>query len=536
MKAVRSAGGALKELARLIPATTNLVKDDGDVVEVPTDELNIDNVVLIKPGEKVPIDGVLISGEGTINESMITGESRPVPKKEDDELIGGTINGEGALRMRVSRTGASTTLGQIMKLVTDAQASKPKVQRLADRAAHWLTITAITVGLGTFLVWYFALDAEFVFALTLAITVIVIACPHALGLAIPTVTSISTTLAARNGIMVKKPDALQLFLKVDTVIFDKTGTLTEGNLAVQELWSPSGEEDKLLGIAASLESNSEHIIGKGIVSEAEKRGLEHPQAEKFEAVPGKGAIGVVNGTQVILGNRRLMEQENVELSQYEGEINRLASAGNTVVMVANKGKLLGIIALADQIRQESREALKGLKKEGVRVVMLTGDNEATAAAIAEQLKLDDFFAEVLPEDKSATVKKLQDEGHIVAMVGDGVNDAPALTQANVGIAIGAGTDVAVESAEIVLVKDNPRDILNLRLLSERTMAKMRQNLVWATGYNILAIPIAAGILRPVGVTLRPEWAALIMAASSIIVVANALLLRRLQKRIDEVTI
>ena len=533
MKAVRSAGGALRELAKLIPATANLVKDDGDIVEVPTDELNIGNVVLIKPGEKVPIDGILISGEGSINESMITGESRPVPKKEGDELIGGTINGEGALRMKVSRTGANTTLGQIMKLVTDAQATKPRVQRLADRAAHWLTITAITVGLGTFLAWYFAFGAEFVFALTLAITVIVIACPHALGLAIPTVTSISTTLAARNGIMVKKPDALQQFLKVDTVVFDKTGTLTEGNLAVQELWSPSGEEDKLLSLAASLESNSEHIIAKGIVSEAEKRGVKHLQAEKFEAVPGKGAIGIVGGAQVILGNRKLMEQEEVDLSQYENEIDRLASAGNTVVMVANDRRLLGVIALADQIRQESREALQELKNEGVRVVMLTGDNEATAAAIAKKLELDDFYAEVLPEDKSSTVKKLQDEGHIVAMVGDGVNDAPALTQANVGIAIGAGTDVAVESAEIVLVKDNPRDILNLRLLSERTMAKMRQNLAWATGYNILAIPVAAGILRPVGVILRPEWAALIMAASSIIVVTNALLLRRLQRRIDQ---
>ena len=533
MKAVRSAGGALKELAKLIPATANLVTEDGDISQVSTDELKVGDTVLIRPGEKVPIDGVLVSGESSVNESMVTGESRPVSKKENDELIGGTINGEGALRMKVSRTGANTALGQIMKLVSDAQASKPRMQKLADRAAHWLTITAITVGLGTFLIWYLALNAEFVFALTLAITVIVIACPHALGLAIPTVTSISTTLAAKNGIMVKKPDALQLFLKVDTVIFDKTGTLTEGNLAVQELWSPSGEEDKLLSLAASLESNSEHIIGKGIVSEAEKRGLKYPQVEKFEAVPGKGAIGVVDGAQVVLGNRRLMEQENVELSQYENEINRLASAGNTVVMVANEKKLLGVIALADQIRQESRDAIQGLKKEEVRVVMLTGDNEATASAIAKKLELDDFFAEVLPKDKSSTVKKLQDEGHIVAMVGDGVNDAPALTQANVGIAIGAGTDVAVESAEIVLVKDNPRDILNLRLLSQHTMAKMRQNLAWATGYNILAIPVAAGVLRPVGITLRPEWAALIMAASSIIVVTNALLLKRLQKRINE---
>ena len=420
---------------------------------------------------------------------MVTGESKPVPKKEGDELIGGTINGEGARRIKVSRTGEDTALGRIMKLVSDAQASKPRIQRLADRAAHWLTIIAIVVGLGTFLIWKFALGAEFVFALTLAITVIVIACPHVLGLAIPTVTSISTALAAKNGIMVKKPDVLQQFLKVDTIVFDKTGTLTEGNLAVQEIWSPNGDKDRLLSFAASLEANSEHIIAKGIVSEAERRSLKYKQAERFEAVPGKGAIGIIDGVKVILGNYKLMEQEKIDLSQYVNEIDRLASAGNTVVMVASDGKLLGVIALADQIRQESKETVHGLKEAGVRVVMLTGDNKATASAIAKELELDDFFAEVLPGDKSGAIKKLQDEGHIVAMVGDGVNNAPALTQANIGIAIGAGTDVAIESADIVLVKDNPKDILNLRLISERTMSKMHQNLAWATGYNAVALPI-----------------------------------------------
>jgi Cu2+-exporting ATPase len=532
MKSVRKAGGALEELARLIPDTAHLVKDDGQIEDVSQDDLEVDDIVLIRPGEKVPIDGEVISGESSVDESMITGESKPVHKGEADELVGGTINGDGSLRMKVTRTGENTALGQIMDLVNRAQKSKPRVQRLADMAAHWLTIIALTVGLGTFLTWYFGLDTEFVFALTLAITVIVITCPHALGLAIPTVTSISTTLAAKNGIMVKKPDALQKFLEVDTIVFDKTGTLTEGNLAVQDVWSTFDDEEKLLSLAASLESNSEHIIARGIVSEAEKRDVKYSKVENFEAIPGKGARGSVDGDEIALGNRKLMDQEDVDISEYREEIDKLTSAGNTVVMLANNGKFLGAIALSDQIRQESKAAVKGLKESGIQVVMITGDNEKTASAIAEELGMNDFFAEVLPEDKSKKIKALQDKGQVVAMVGDGVNDAPALAQVDIGIAIGAGTDVAVESAEIVLVKDNPKDILNLKLLSEATMSKMKQNLIWATGYNVIAIPLAAGVLRPVGITLRPEWAALIMAASTIIVVINALLLRRIQRKIN----
>ncbi|MBD3183197.1 heavy metal translocating P-type ATPase [Candidatus Poribacteria bacterium] len=531
MKSVRKAGGALEELAKLIPDTAHLVKDEDQIEDVSPDELEVDDIVLIRPAEKVPIDGKVTSGESSVDESMITGESKPINKTEGDELVGGTINGDGALRMKVSRTGEDTALGQIMDLVNQAQESKPKAQKLADRAAHWLTIIALTVGLGTFLTWYLGLDAEFVFALTLAITVIVITCPHALGLAIPTVTSISTTLAAKNGIMVKKPDALQQFLNVETIVFDKTGTLTKGNLAVQEVWSISDNEEELLSLAASLESNSEHIIARGIVTEAEERNIQYPQSEDFEAVPGKGAKGVVDGYKLVLGNAKLMDQENVDISQHKDKIDELTSSGNTVVMMAKDGEFLGAIALADQIRQESKVAVKGLKEADIQVIMLTGDNEKTASAIADELDLDDFFAEVLPEDKSSKIKDLQDEGHIVAMVGDGVNDAPALAQADIGIAIGAGTDVAVESAEIVLVKDNPKDIINLKIFSEATRSKMKQNIVWATGYNAVAIPVAAGVLRPIGVTLRPEWAALIMAASSIIVVINALLLKRTQRKV-----
>ncbi len=480
--------------------------------------------MLVGPGEKVPIDGIVAEGESSVNEAMLTGESKPVSKKAGSEAIGGTLNIEGAMKIKVTKTGEETALSQIISLVRQAQATKPPVQKLADRAAHYLTIVAIVVGIATFLFWMLAAGQQPVFALTLMITVVVVACPHALGLAIPTVTTISTILAARNGILVKNALALETALKLDAVVFDKTGTLTKGEFGVSDV-VPLEEmkEDELLSIAAAIEQNSEHVIARGIVAKAKEKGLKLPRVSGFGAVSGKGVRATVGKGAYLIGNRAMMERAGVAHGNKKAE--ELASEGKTVVYLASDDTLVGLIALSDIIRDESYEAVKALKSQGLKVAMLTGDNKATARYVARELGLDEYFAEVLPEQKSGAVKELQKRGMKVAMVGDGVNDAPALVQSDVGIAIGAGTDVAVESAQIVLVKNDPRDIPKLIKLSRLTMRKMKENLVWATGYNVLAIPVAAGILYPWGILLRPEFAALIMAASSILVVSNALLMR-----------
>jgi len=523
MRTIRDASGALKELVKLIPPTANLVRN-GEVIEMDTASLEKGNVLLVRPGEKVPIDGIVIEGTSTVNEAMITGESKPVSKKKGSEVIGGTLNIEGALRIKVTKTGEETALSQIIELVRQAQTTKPPVQKLADRAAHYLTLTAIIVGLATLLYWNFIAGATLVFSLTLMITVVVVACPHALGLAIPTVTTISTTLAARNGILVKNALALETAQKLDIVMFDKTGTLTKGEFGVSDVVSMQEmQEDEVLSIAAALEENSEHVIARGIVALAKNKKLGLPKVSGFVAIPGKGVRGSIGKSTYHLGNKALMESIGADYKNKRAE--DLASQGKTVVHLASGKTLIGVIALSDLIREESYEAVKALKKIGIKVAMLTGDNKVTAKYVADQLGLDEYFAEVLPEAKSEAVKELQKRGMKVAMVGDGVNDAPALVQSNVGIAIGAGTDVAVESAQIVLVKNDPRDIPKLIKLSKLTMRKMKENLVWATGYNVLAIPIAAGILYPWGILLRPEFAALIMAGSSILVVTNALLLR-----------
>lgn len=525
MKAQRSAAGALKELVKLIPPTANLIKN-GDIVEVPTSELKVGDIVLVRPGEKVPIDGSVIEGETSVNEAMVTGESKPVGKKRDDEVIGGTINVEGAIRVRVTKTGEETAIAQIIKLVEQAMTSKPRSQRLADRAANYLTLIAIFAGGGTFLFWFWV-GAGSLFALTLAITVIVITCPHALGLAIPAVTSIATTMAANRGMLVKNADALEIGKTIDTVMFDKTGTLTKGEFGVTDIvklgdWS----EKEILENAAAIEVNSEHVIAKGIVKKAQEEGLQSKKAEKFMAIPGKGAKAIVDKEEVYLGNTNLVRELKLNPEEHGDVFSKLSSQGKTVIFVMTKKKLQGLIAMADLIRDESREAVKNLKALGVEVAMLTGDNKQTAAYVANELGLNTFFAEVLPEQKSNTVKQLQDKGKRVAMVGDGINDAPALVQANVGIAIGAGTDVAVESADVVLIKNDPRDVAKLISLSKKTMRKMNENLVWATGYNVIAIPAAAGILTPLGIVLRPEFAAVTMTLSSISVTINALLLKR----------
>lgn len=523
MRAIRDASGALKELVKLIPPKANLVKDR-EITEVETISLKKGDIILVRPGEKVPIDGKVIDGESSVNESMITGESKPVSKKFDSEVIGGTLNIDGAMKITVTKTGEDTALSQIINLVRQAQTTKPPVQKLADKAAHYLTIVAIVVGLLTLLYWNLLASAPLVFALTLMITVVVVACPHALGLAIPTVTTISTTLAARNGMLIKNAIALETSQKLNIILFDKTGTLTKGEFGVSDIIAiEKGKEDSLLGVAAAIEENSEHVIARGIVSKAKEKNIPLPKITKFEAIAGKGVKAILDKNTWFLGNNALMESFGVDYNNAKADL--LASQGKTVVYLASGKKLAGVIALSDIIREESYEAVKSLKALGIKVAMLTGDNKTTAKYVAEQLGLDEYFAEVLPEQKSDAVKNLQQRKMKVAMVGDGVNDAPALVQADVGIAIGAGTDVAVESAQIVLVKNDPRDIPKLIKLSKLTMRKMKENLVWATGYNVIAIPIAAGVLYPWGILLRPEFAALIMAASSIMVVTNALLMK-----------
>ncbi len=525
MRAARTAAGAVKELVKLVPPTANLVKDE-QVTEVQTADLKVGDTVLIKPGEKIPIDGVVIEGESSLNEAMITGESKPVSKKVGSNVIGGTVNIEGALRVQVTKTGEETAVAQIIKQVEQAISSKPAVQRLADRAANYLTLIAIFVGGGTFIFW-FGIGAGIPFALALAITVIVIACPHALGLAIPVVTTISTTMAARNGMLVKNAEALEIAKLIDVVIFDKTGTLTKGEFGVTDIvklgdWS----EEQILENAAALEVNSEHVIAKGIVKRAQEERLENKKAEKFMAIPGKGTKAYLGKTEVYVGNANLMRDLKLNSEEFTADVSKLSAEGKTVVYVSTSRKIQGLVAMADLIREESREAVKMLKEEGLEVAMLTGDNKQTAAYVAKELELNTFFAEVLPDQKANTVKSLQDQGKRVATVGDGINDAPALVQSNVGIAIGAGTDVAVESADIVLIKNDPRDVAKLVVLSRRTMRKMNENLAWATGYNVIAIPIAAGILVPFRIVLPPEIAAVTMTASSISVTINALLLRR----------
>jgi len=526
MRAVRGTAGALKELTKLIPPMANRIAEDGNVEEVPTSEAQKGDLLLVRPGDKVPMDGRVVEGQSSVNEAMLTGESRPVPKKPGDEVIGGTLNGEGALRIRVEKTGEETALAQIINLVKEAQASKPPVQRLADRAAHWLTIIAVLVALVTFLFWFFISAQSAVFALTLAVTVLVIACPHALGLAIPVVTTISTSLGARNGMLIRNAEATETARRLDAVIFDKTGTLTKGEFGVTDVvllgdW----DEETLLRRVAAVEINSEHTIAQGIVRAAQERELSLPQANDFEAVPGKGARATVEGRHLFIGNRALMEQIGVAVPDAP-RLAALGGQGKTVVYAAADGRLAGAVALADMVRDESREAVRALKQMGLEVAMLTGDSQAVADYVAAELGLDTVFAEVRPEQKADKVKELQGQAKVVAMVGDGINDAPALVQADVGIAIGAGTDVAVESAQVVLVKNDPRDVVRLIRLSRATMSKMTQNLVWATAYNVIAIPMAAGLLQPLGIVLRPEWGALIMSASTVIVAVNALLLRR----------
>ena len=527
MRAVRASGSALRELASLIPPSAHLLRD-GEVVEVPTAEVKSGDRLLVRPGERVPIDGRVLEGRSSVNEAMITGESRPVPKGPGDEVIGGTINGEGALRIEVTKTGAETALSQIIAMVERAQASRPPTQRLADQAAQYLTLTAAFLGLGTFIFWWLIAGQSLVFAVTLAITVVVIACPHALGLAIPTVTTISTGLAAKNGMLIRSAEATERARRLDTVVFDKTGTLTRGEYGVTDLVPLGGwTAEQALGTAAAVEVNSEHPVARAIVAAAREQGLTLPEVERFEAVPGQGARATVAGEEVIVGSRALLRSAGIDLSEAEERV-RAGVRGRSWVYLATGGQARAAIGLADIIRPESYQAVTDLKALGLEVAMLTGDSEDVAAYVAGELGLDTWFAEVLPGQKADRIRELQERGRRVAMVGDGINDAPALVQSDVGVAIGAGTDVAIESAQVVLVRNDPRDVVGLIRLSRAVGAKMRQNLLWATAYNVVALPLAAGVGVPAGIVLAPQWGALAMAASSIIVVINALTLRRLR--------
>ncbi|MDP3724518.1 MAG: copper-translocating P-type ATPase [bacterium] len=513
MRAVRGTTGALAELTKLLPPIAHLLHDK-EIRDVDLSTIKKGDRVLIRPGEKIPIDGNVVEGESSVNESMITGESKPVQKRVGDAVIGGSLNADGSLTIVVTKTGEETTIAQIIQLIADAQSSKPKAQELADRAANILTIVAIVVGTGTFVYWMFLSPAGAVVAATFAVSVVVIACPHALGLAIPTVTTITTTLAAKHGILIKNMKGLEAARKVNAVVFDKTGTLTTGNFGVE-----GSVDDNILRLAAAVEQHSQHSLARGIVEEANRRNLTIPPAQQFQSFPGKGALAVVEGKRVLVGNAELLKDHRINPPS---DTERKGATPVFVVVDSTPT----VLFLSDTVREESKQAITALKRMGIQTVMLTGDTDDVANVVGSSLDIDTVFSRVLPDQKVDRVKELQRQGKIVAMVGDGVNDAPSLTQAHVGIAIGSGTDVAVESADIVLMKSNPLDIVTVFTLSRATNRKMMQNLFWAAGYNLLAIPVAAGLLTPYGIMMRPEWAALLMSMSSVIVVANALLLRR----------
>jgi Cu2+-exporting ATPase len=528
MKSRRGTTDALRALFDLVPPTATILRE-GQEVEIPSSEIVVDDRVVIRPGEKIPVDGLIESGQTTIDESLVTGESIPVDKQRGDPVVGGSINQSGSITFRATKIGAETTLGQIVRLVEQAQNSKAPGQRLADKAAQYLVILAVSAGLITFAVWFAVADEGFLQALTFAISAVVIACPDALGLATPTAVAVGTGIGARHNVLIKDAATLEGVSRVDAVIMDKTGTLTEGRPKLTSIVPQGVNETELLSVAASAEQGSEHPLARAIVEGAKERAANLLPPEDFRAVAGHGLQARVDGREVVIGNARLMQDRNVSLNGLTERAAELAQEGNTPMFVAVNGRAAGIVAVADAIKPSARKTVRLLQERGIEVVMMTGDNRRTADAVAKELNIDRVFAEVLPEDKANYVRQLQDEGKFVAMVGDGVNDAPALAQADVGIAIGAGTDVAIETAKVVLMKSDPLDVLRAIKLSKATVTKMVQNLFWASIYNILAIPIASGILYPsLGVELRPEWAALLMSVSSIIVATNAVLLKSVE--------
>ena len=522
MKSVMGASKALDELLKLMPEEANLITENGESETVLVKNLKAGDNILVKPGEKVPIDGIVFDGNSEVNESMITGESVPVVKSDGDEIIGGSINGEGILKFTVSKVGDETFLSQIIKLVREAQESKSRTQRLADTAAKWLFYLAVSAGTLTFGVWI-SLGSELSFAMERAVTVIIISCPHALGLAIPLVTAVSTSLGAKRGLLIRDRNAFENARKINSVVFDKTGTLTKGEFGITDIKTIDISEDELLTIAYSLESNSEHPIANGIVNESKKRNLELKEVSDFQNITGKGLEAKLDNKKIMLVSPGYMRNNEIEYDEKYYE--ELAQQGKTVVFVLVDYKLIGYIALTDIIRDTAEEAINTLRSMGIESIMLTGDNQKVASYVGEKLKIDTIIAEVLPQEKSAKIEELINKGKIVAMTGDGINDAPSLARANLGIAIGAGTDVAIETADIILVKSNPLDVVSIIKLSKATYRKMVQNLIWATGYNLIALPLAAGILYNQGIVISPAIGAGLMSLSTIIVAINARLLR-----------
>ena len=529
MRSVMGASRALEELAKVMPSEAHLLRD-GQVEEVEIASLKKGDRVMVRPGEKVPVDGTVLEGKSSVNESLLTGESKPVGKMEGSRVIGGSMNGEGSLVVEVGKTGKETYLSTVIALVTSAQESRSKTQDLANRAAFFLTVIALSVGAITFAAWiYYGRDV--VFAIERGVTVMVITCPHALGLAIPLVVAVSTSLAAKSGLLIRERQSFERAREIEAVVFDKTGTLTRGEFGVTEVIplvgvgevGKEGEaEMEVLRLAASLEASSEHSIARGVVKGAEDRGISTAPADEFQSMPGKGVLGVVDGRRLKVVSPGYLEGAGIELD--DERVRAAEEGGKTVVFLLEDETPLGALALGDSVRPESKEAVERLKSMGVKCMMLTGDNRYVAEEVSRDLGLDEFFAEVLPHQKAEKIREVQ-ERYTVAMVGDGVNDAPALAQADVGIAIGAGTDVAVETADIILVRNDPRDVVTIIRLSKKTYSKMFQNLLWATGYNAFAIPLAAGVLYSYGILLSPALGAVLMSMSTVIVAVNAKLLK-----------
>lgn len=522
MKSIMGASNALQELVKLLPSIAHRI-DDEKIEDIAVSELQTGDVILIKPGEQVPVDGKIIKGATTVDESMLTGESLPIEKKMDDNVIAGSINQEGSLTVETKNTGEGTYLSKVIELVSEAQASKSKTQNLANRAAKILFYVAVFAGVLTFIIWL-ALGYPLSIAIERMVTVMVISCPHALGLAAPLVVSVSTALSAKKGLLIRNRTQFEEARKLDAIIFDKTGTLTQGNFGVTDLM-PVDEisSNELLRLAAGVERSSQHPLAKGVVKRAEELQLSLPSIEDFMSITGVGLEGKVEGTLIRVVSPRYIRQEKITIDELAFE--KLSEEGKTVIFVLKNKQLLGMIALADLVREEAKETVTALKNKGINSIMLTGDNKKVAHWVAKQLGIDEVHAEVLPDDKSRQVKNIQLEGRKVAMVGDGINDAPALAQADVGIAIGSGTDVAVETADIVLVRSNPKDVLSILELSRSTYNKMIQNLWWAAGYNIITIPLAAGVLAPYGVILSPAIGAVLMSLSTVIVAVNARMLK-----------
>jgi Cu2+-exporting ATPase len=521
MRSILSASKALEELAKLLPNIAHRVSENGDITDVELTEINVNDKILIKPGEKIPSDGEVIEGNSSVNESMLTGESRPVSKKKGDKIIAGSINSEGSLTIEVKQVGNDTFLSKVIDLVNKAQESKSKTQNLANKAALILTIIAIFSGVITFFIWEFFTTQNFAFAIERTVTVMVITCPHALGLAVPLVVAVSTGIAAKNGFLIRNRTAFENARNITAVVFDKTGTLTEGKFGVTDVISfeDGFDRNEILKYAAALESNSQHPIASGIKDAAE----DSYKIQDFESITGKGVKGNVNGKSALIISPNYADEMN--LSYNKNIVGELQKKGYTSVLLVIENKAIGVISLGDKIREDSKSAIDQLHKMDIKCVMITGDNKKTAEFVAKELGLDEYFAEVMPEAKSSKIKELQDRGLITAMIGDGVNDAPALAQADVGIAIGAGSDVAIETADIILIKNKPQDVVSIISMAKSTYKKMVQNLWWATGYNVIAIPLAAGVLFSYGILLSPALGAGLMTLSTIIVAINAKLLK-----------